>query len=86
MTQNQEIERKNIDYLDAPELWERAGAEPLERGEPDACVGEHHGVRRLALGDQLWLLLWAAMRTRSESFTQQRRQAPRSNFPRRSLC
>lgn len=45
--------------LDAPELREPVGAEPLQRGEPVAGVGEHHGVRRLALGDQLGLLLRA---------------------------
>lgn len=45
--------------LDAPELREPVGAEPVERGEPVAGVGEHHRVRRLALGDQLRLLLGA---------------------------
>lgn len=45
--------------LDAPELGEPVGAEPLERGEPVAGVGEHDGVGGLALGDELGLLLRA---------------------------
>ncbi len=46
-------------HLEAPEFGEPEWAEPLQRRRLVTGVGEHHHIRRLALGDQLRPLLWA---------------------------